>query len=339
MAENMAEGTFVGSKGYPESPVEAKMQQNSVGIKTVLSFPLNNAVLYNTHHIEFTVFSVKRESRKDADKKVPIARITLPMTQELATTYNATYNDVDLGPIGKVLEGAGDAIAEAINTGANAPGGIVAKVTAAVANLSSGVDIKKTASTGAGAALSVGVGVVEGLGPGVTTALQNTLGVARNPHKSVLFGGTNFRSHDFSFRFSPVKAAESDVIKQIIKVFKYHMHPGFSKANIAGIGTGTHFFTIPEFFNIKLSNGGFYTINDYQACVLKNVTVNYHPSNYPAYARARGSDPAPMEVVMNLQFQEIDIITKDVVGDPYGGSTPTTEYPSTTGAGINDGYT
>ena len=336
MAENMAEGTFAGSKGY--SSVEAKMQQNSVGIKTVLSFPLNNAVLYNTHHIEFTVFSVKREARKDADKKVPIARITLPMTQELATTYNATYNDVDLGPIGKVLEGAGDAIAEAVSTGANAPGGIVAKVTAAVANLSSGVDIKKIASTGAGAALSVGVGLVEGLpavGTGVTAALQNTLGVARNPHKSVLFGGTNFRSHSFSFRFSPMKAAESDVIKQIIKLFKYHMHPGFSKANIAGIGTGTHFFTIPEFFNIKLSNGGYYTIDDYQTCVLKNVTVNYHPSNYPAYARASGGgDPAPMEVVMNLDFQEIDIITKDVVGDPYGGHPMAGKTPYTSSSSV-----
>ena len=47
------------------------------------------------------------------------------------------------------------------------------------------------------------------------------------------------------------------------------------------------------------------------------MTVNYQPSNYPAYARSNGQDPAPMEVVMGLEFQEIEIITKDIIGNPY----------------------
>jgi len=85
------------------------------------------------------------------------------------------------------------------------------------------------------------------------------------------------------------------------------------------IGTGNHFFETPDFFNIELSHKGAYTVSDYKPCVLKGMTVNYQPSNYPAYARSEGGAgaPAPMEVVMGLEFQEIEIITKEVITSPY----------------------
>ena len=345
-------GTYAGSTFAASNPIAKieRAQRMATGMPD-LSFPMKDADLYNTHHIIFRVFELKRHARNDPDKKKSISTITLPMTQELAVQYNAQYSTPDLGPLGKMIEDSGSAIAEAFEAGSAAfnsskSEGFIKKMADATSAGGSTLDIgKMVGGFGAGAAnfLMSGLpGALGAAGEGATAAVQNTFGAARNPHKAVLFGGTDFRSHSFSFRFSPVEQRESERIKQIINVFKWHMHPGFAKGKMLGadLGAGNHFFTIPEFFEIELSNKGKYTVSDYQPCVLKGITVNYHPSNYPAYARAaRGGDPAPMEVVMNLDFQEIDIISKDVIGDPYGGQTPTNEFPSTTGAGINDGST
>jgi len=62
-----------------------------------LTFPED--ATYLTHNITFRIFKLKRESRDAHDKKVPIAKIVLPMTQELQVSYNAGYASPDLGGI------------------------------------------------------------------------------------------------------------------------------------------------------------------------------------------------------------------------------------------------
>ena len=273
--------------------------------KVDLMFPLEDQPTYHTHHIIFTVYETKRDGRNSPDKTTPIARIKLPMTQELQVSYNAGYANPDLGGVmaGAIaaVEGMSTPLSEdslgkqALELGTNVAkslGGFVEQAPAAVTNQ----------------ALAL-------LGPAGGVAVATAFGVARNPHKATLFEGTDFRSHSFSFRFSPVRASESDAIRNIIHLFKYHMHPGYVTGAIAG--AGNHFFTTPDFFKIELSNKGKYTVSDYQTCVLKGMSVNYQPSNYPAYARVDGSNPAPMEVIMNLEFQETAIITKEVLGNPY----------------------
>ena len=266
-----------------------------------LMFPLEDQPTYHTHHIIFTVYETKREARNSQDKTKAIARITLPMTQELQVSYNAGYANPDLGGVMAAAISAVEKMAKPVGEGAfsdkvievgKSIGGLVKEAPAAVVNQALGL-----------------------LGSAGGVAVATAFGVARNPHKATLFEGTDFRSHSFSFRFSPVRASESDAIKNIIQIFKYHMHPGYVEGEIAG--AGNHFFTTPEFFEIELSNKGKYTVSDYRTCVLKGMSVNYQPSNYPAYARVAGSDPAPMEVIMNLEFQETEIITKEVIGNPY----------------------
>jgi len=273
-----------------------------------LMFPLDDQPTYHTHHIIFTVYETKREARNAQDKTKIIATIKLPMTQELQVSYNAGYANPDLGG---VMAGVIDA-AEKMATPASELGGNTRmEKTIEIASMTSktlGEFVKQAPA----ALANQGVAL---LGTSGGVALATAVGTARNPHKAVLFEGTDFRSHSFSFRFSPVRASESDEIRKIIHLFKYHMHPGYVTGALAG--AGNHFFTTPEFFKIELSNKGKYTVNDYQICVLKGMSVNYQPSNYPAYARVSGSDPAPMEVIMNLEFQETAIITKEVIGDPY----------------------
>lgn len=282
-----------------------------------LMFPLEDQLTYHTHHIIFTVYETKREARNSPDITEAIARIKLPMTQELQVSYHAGYATPDLGGIVASALAAADKTGSAISEMASNNleqnktyiKEIVAKATANPGSLLNGV-------------VNAGGAVLNQLAPIGGVLVQGAMsaaGIARNPHKATLFEGTDFRSHSFSFRFSPVKASESDAIRNIIHIFKYHMHPGYAGGTYGGVdlSSGNHFFSTPEFFKIELSNKGKYTVSDYQICVLKGMTVNYQPSNYPAYARAAGSGPAPMEVIMNLEFQETAIITKEVIGDPY----------------------
>ena len=275
--------------------------------RLTLSFP-DDVATYHTHHIIFTIYQTKREGRDSDDKTIPIARIKLPMTQELRVDYNAGYSNPDLGAVGALASSALEGLAASTEGKGFDVNSIASAVKAA------GENIVQEAPAIAGSAVLEFMQKGGGIAGAGLVGVQ-AFGVARNPHKATLFEGTEFRSHNFSFRFSPVKASESDAIRNIIALFKYHMHPGYTQGKIAG--AGNHFFSTPEFFKIELSNKGNYTVNDYQICVLKAMSVNYQPSNYPAYARVSGSDPAPMEVIMDLQFQETEIITKEVVGNPY----------------------
>ena len=284
-----------------------------------LSFPLTDQPTYHTHHIIFTVYETKRDGRNSSDKTTPIARIKLPMTQELNVSYNAGYANPDLGGINAALLKAAESGAGAISEMAKK--GIDTKAVKKLVEDTIGNPGSVLEGIGSVAGNATGA-VLNQLAPAGGVLVQsamNAFGVARNPHKATLFEGTDFRSHSFSFRLSPVTASESDAIRNIITLFKYHMHPGYAGQTYAGVdlSSGNHFFSTPEFFKIELSNKGKYTVNDYQTCVLKGMTVNYQPSNYPAYARVAGSEPAPMEVIMNLEFQETEIITKEVIGNPY----------------------
>jgi hypothetical protein len=285
--------------------------------KVDLMFPLEDQPTYHTHHIIFTVYETKRDGRNSHDKTTAIATIKLPMTQELQVSYNAGYANPDIGAIGSVALSALDRLAS--ETKGKSLEDIIGVVKTSVLNISptkaaAAAAAATVGAVGASAALEV-VSKGGAIAAGGLAGVQ-AFGIARNPHKATLFEGTDFRSHSFSFRFSPVRASESDAIRKIIHLFKYHMHPGYAAADSA-FGVGNHFFSTPEFFRIQLSNEGKYTVSDYQICVLKGMTVNYQPSNYPAYARVDGSNPAPMEVIMNLEFQETAIITKEVIGDPY----------------------
>ncbi len=298
--------------GNAMSDALAKLKQPTTSLS--LKFPINDEVTYHTHYIIFRVFEFKRKSRNDADKKVVKADITLPMTMELQTQYNAGYTEQDLGAMGSMAVAGAETVVEMISKAADAK-----DTTEALKSIGNSITNLSPSNLG-GSVVAGAISAVLGVGgPLAQAAVAAATGVSRNPHRAVLFEGTEFRKHTFQFKFSPVVAAESDAIKRIIHVFKYHMHPGYAEGNIAGLnlGAGNHFFKNPEFFEIELSNRGKYTINDYRTCVLKGMSVNYQPSNYPAYARSGQSIPAPMEVVMNLDFQEIDIITKAVIGSPY----------------------
>ena len=293
------------------------------------------------HWVTFTAIKTIQTDRREDGKNTQMARIKLPLPAGLQTAYNISYSENALGALGALFV---DALGE---ENANMPNRTAIGV-AAVAMLSSaaggaltggllGLGAKEGASLGMAGGLiaaggrnetvrNVGLNMLMGESK-IAQAAAAQFGIARNPHKVVLFDGVGFRKHNFSYQFTPKNRRESDALREIILRFKFHASPGLNPQvalPLARLGQiplvgglpdvalsgGKHFFTYPETFRIKFHHPEFlFTIAD---SVLTSVDVNYHGGGSVSYAR--GADdvyPAPTQVNLNLSFMETEIITKE----------------------------
>ena len=145
-----------------------------------------------------------------------------------------------------------------------------------------------------------------------------------------------FRSLEFIF--TPVSNQEAQSVDRIINSFTYYSLPDLVQ------GSGGQFLTPPQIFQIKFAftgqpgvlgsignvitntltnvvgsqlynsvfgpgsldasapNAKIFQVGD---CVLKNVNVDYAPNGWAAY-----DDGYPIQTRLTLQFQEMDIVTK-----------------------------
>ena len=72
--------------------------------------------------------------------------------------------------------------------------------------------------------------ITSGAGMGDWVKLMGKgMGLAINNHAEMLYEGPHFREFTYSFRFWPRNPDETEKVKDIIKMFKYHMHPGKNK--------------------------------------------------------------------------------------------------------------
>ena len=107
---------------------------------------------------------------------------------------------------------------------------------------------------------------------------MGTLGVALNPHKAMLYQGTDFRNHAFSYQFAPKNHAESQKLVSIIGLFKYFAAPARTSG---GDGIAGAFLNYPEQFDIDFRYGK--NLFDIGVSVLTSINVNYHPQGTPSY--------------------------------------------------------
>jgi len=130
--------------------------------------------------------------------------------------------------------------------------------------------------------------------------------VALNPFKEVLFEAIDFRSFAFKYRFFPKSQKEADTVNEIIKRFKFHMHPELS--------TNKLFFIYPSEFEITYYFGG--RENEYfhklKPCVLESMDVTYGGEQFSSF-----SDGKPTEVNVSLTFRETEILTKQQIINGY----------------------
>ena len=140
----------------------------------------------------------------------------------------------------------------------------------------------------------------------VSSALSASSGTSLNPFKETVFESVDFRSFAFKYKFFPKNKKESDDVYEIIKTFKFHMHPEMSEGKL--------FFIYPSEFNITYyygseKNGYFHK---FATCVLESMDVSYGGEQFSSF-----KDGAPTEINMSLTFRELEILTKNMVQGGY----------------------
>ena len=155
--------------------------------------------------------------------------------------------------------------------------------------------------------------LVNSLGANTTPEglLSRASGSVLNPNLELLFGGVNLRSFTFDFDFAPRNVEESNVVKQIIRIFKQSMAPK-TGSNTSGAGL---FIDAPNIFLLKYKTGSrdHPYLNKFKPCALTSMGMNYTGSgSYTTYA-----DKTPVHMKLNLSFTELNpIYNEDYKGIP-----------------------
>jgi hypothetical protein len=142
--------------------------------------------------------------------------------------------------------------------------------------------------------------------PDLKTALSASSKTALNPFKETIFESVDFRTFAFKYKFLPKSKQESEAVRNIVKLFKYHMHPDISKNKL--------FFIYPSEFQItyyfqSTENNYFHK---FAPCALASMEVSYGGEQFSSF-----DDGNPTEVNMTLTFQETEILTKSLVDQGY----------------------
>ena len=296
------------------SPIKELYKPNGGKTYKPLVYPDN---LDNSYYMIFNVVERNRPSRKEIGTRRTIRSVVLPIPSELSVGYGVEYTDDSFGSIGGAS--AGLVGADDIKSGTAGLGEIIGQ------KISAAKDAFKNRDTDAAVqalgiltpaiattASTLGAGAIAGLltagvtGDGVVSGISFSEGLTINPHMAVLFKGVGFREHAFNYKFIAKNQSESNTIKNIIKVFKYYMHPSyFNGSNLA--------FQYPDEFEIEFAQAVSDNLYKVGTSVLKSFNVNYNGENTPLFFEDTG---APVSIDIQMQFQETRIMTKDDMDDP-----------------------
>ena len=140
-------------------------------------------------------------------------------------------------------------------------------------------------------------------------------GTVQNPSIELLYYSTPLRSFNFDFQFTPRSSKEAEEVLEIIRLFKFHAAPEILK------DSSGRFLVPPSEFDIKFYYNGAENLNipRITTCVLQSVSVNYAPNGFSAYelvdspTAEYGGTGMPVAIRMSLQFQETQVITKELL--------------------------
>jgi hypothetical protein len=172
------------------------------------------------------------------------------------------------------------------------------------------VNTLKTEGSSSEVAAAFGAAMAKLPGMFGATDVQSVLSVssktALNPFKEVLFESVDFRSFAFRYRFMPKSKKESEDVKKIINLFKFHQHPELSDGKL--------FFIYPsEFVITYFFEGSENTyFHKFAPCVLEKMEVSYGGEQFSTFV-----DGNPTEITMSLIFRETEILTKNMLAKDH----------------------
>ena len=214
--------------------------------------------------------------------------ISLFVPQSIITAYSANWDEVDLGPIAGKVATTGGSLKDLLESGGETAELVGRGAIAAAANIPA----------------AIGLGDIN-----MGDVFEATSKKVGNPYKEQLFKSMGFRQFSFTYTFSPKNEGEAKAVKDIIKEFKKNMHPDPSPDGM--------FLIYPSEFIIEFatSQGANPNLPKIGNCALKNVKVTYGPDGM--YNTFKGSGGMPSETTMELQFVELETLTRQKVEDGF----------------------
>ena len=228
--------------------------------------------------------------------------ITLYMPPQVVTTSTAEYTDTEVGT------GAAMAVAFLDRFGVSGMGGVGENLTKTLQQ--STPEIKEALS-------NIGmksIGMMPGF-QGAAAIRDMKRGFIRAPKMELAFKGIGKRSFQFDFKMIPKSREEAETVRRIVKTFRAGMLPEFLK----GTDRSSRFFKMPNTFDIQYLYNA--TENQYlhkiSTCVCKSVAVTYGGGGRYQTFEANEKGAPPVETNIALQFEELELITKERVMEGF----------------------
>ena len=233
-------------------------------------------------------------------KRAPTKRlktgIAMYMPAQVEVSYKTDYQDTPMGAV----------TGQALNAYNAALSGDGRGFRQNVVNMDQGaIELAQQAALGI-------AGSIPGM-TGVKEAFEMKEGVIISDRLELAFKGVGKRDFTYNFKMIPKNQDEADMIRKIIFAFKANMLPEFEGGNRAG-----RRLIVPNTFDIQYMYVG--KTNEYlhniSTCVLQDMTVQYGGSRYKTFD-ANSEGAPPVETSISLNFQEMELITRERVFEGF----------------------
>ena len=272
--------------------------RNAYGIKN----QSNKDALANYDDAAF-ISSKSRGSTITIDRPATVrmsTAITMYMPQMVAVGYAADYQDKE---VGDATQQGIKMFQDIANKGKMSEGEIKEAIGKLGTNLGEGM-------------VNKGIGLLSAI-PGIEGAKEVMFaqrGFIKAPKMELFFNGIGKRKFSYSFKMMPKSYEEMQQIRLIVASFKLNMLPEFVDGDRA-----SRRLTVPNTFDIQYMYNG--AENDYlhkiSTCVLESLDVSYSGEGKYQTFTADVDGAPPMVTTLTLDFQEMEIITKERVAEGY----------------------
>ncbi len=245
------------------------------------------------HEAEATSISVPKNATKRLE-----ASIAMYMPATVGVTQGAQYGEVEMGAFATAAanlykKGATDGVFNKEFAAA------VAKEAGGAISDSGEMTLKAAADT---------------IAPGAKAAIELASGKVTNNRLEMVFQGTSRRSFSYSFKMMPKSEAEATTVDEICRMFRFYMAPSFD----GDIGS-SRTMIVPATFDITYMNmekeNTF--LNKISTCVLESCNVTYGGERVQFFRPHKDGGAPPVETQIELQFKELELITREKLALGY----------------------
>ncbi len=159
-------------------------------------------------------------------------------------------------------------------------------------------------------------GAADTIAPGAKAAIELASGRVTNNRLEMVFQGTSRRSFSYSFKMMPKSEQEATNVDRIARMFRFYMAPSFE-----GDISSSRTMIVPATFDISYYYGMHKQnnfLNKISTCVLESCNVTYGGDRVQFFRpHSDGSGAPPVETNIELQFKELELITREKLALGY----------------------